>query len=336
MTARTSVGQRLVLGLSIVGLVGIVALIALVTVQYGFTVDELLHFSSLEYARNELIGHVGFPILLLLVPTTLAARWVIQRAFRPLEAAAHAIEAAPTERGVRIDDRDMPAEAMPFVAAINSLLGRLDAVAREQEAFAADVAHELRTPLSILSLELDRLDGEQARALKEEVGAMRRLIDQLLLMAQVNVEAAAPLPAQSIGLAALAEDLVARLAPRIIAEGRDIAVETEEGHGAVAGHREAIMAALRNLVENAVRVTPMGGTVTVIAGPGPRLRVRDEGPGLAREDLHRLVQRHERDVFASRDGAGLGLAIAHRIMTAHRGRIVADRQARELTLLFEG
>ncbi len=335
MSGRVSVGQRLSLGLSLIGLFGVIALIAMVSLQYGFTADELLHFSTLAYTRNELIGHVGLPILVLLVPTVLAARWVILRAFRPLEAAAHAIEAAPTERGVRIDDRDMPAEAMPFVAAINRLLDRLDSVAREQEAFAADVAHELRTPLSILSLELDRLEGRDAIALKEEVTAMRRLIDQLLLMAQVNVEAAAPLPAKSIDLATLAEDLVARLAPGIIAGGRDIAVEVEDGHVAVAGHREAIMAALRNLVENAVRATPAGGTVTVVAGPGTRLRVRDEGPGLAQDDLMRLMQRHERDAFASTDGAGLGLAIAHRIMVAHRGQILAQQEARELILSFQ-
>lgn len=335
MSGRVSVGQRLFLGLSLIGLFGVIALIAMVSLQYGFTADELLHFSTLAYTRNELIGHVGLPILVLLVPTVLAARWVILRAFRPLEAAAHAIEAAPTERGVRIDDRDMPAEAMPFVAAINRLLDRLDSVAREQEAFAADVAHELRTPLSILSLELDRLEGKDAIALKEEVTAMRRLIDQLLLMAQVNVEAAAPLPAKSIDLATLAEDLVARLAPGIIAGGRDIAVEVEDGHVAVAGHREAIMAALRNLVENAVRASPAGGTVTVIAGPGARLRVRDEGPGLAQDDLMRLMQRHERDAFASTDGAGLGLAIAHRIMVAHRGHILAQQEARELILSFQ-
>lgn len=76
MSGRVSVGQRLSLGLSLIGLFGVIALIAMVSLQYGFTADELLHFSTLAYTRNELIGHVGLPILVLLVPTVLAARWV--------------------------------------------------------------------------------------------------------------------------------------------------------------------------------------------------------------------------------------------------------------------
>lgn len=70
-------------------------------------------------------------------------------------------------------------------------MARLDQAARRQEAFAADVAHELRTPLALLSLELDRLDYDDAARLKEDVAAMRRLIDKLMLLAQIDAAEAA-------------------------------------------------------------------------------------------------------------------------------------------------
>ncbi|MBL7466207.1 sensor histidine kinase, partial [Escherichia coli] len=91
----------------------------------------------------------------------------------------------------RIDNSQMPTEALPFTSAVNDLLARLDEAAKRQEAFAADVAHELRTPLALLSLELDRLEHDDAERLKKDVAAMRRLIDQLMLLAQIDADAVA-------------------------------------------------------------------------------------------------------------------------------------------------
>ena len=98
--------------------------------------------------------------------------------------------------------------------------------------------------------------------------------------------------------------------------------------------REAIAAALRNLIENAARVTPAGGTIQVFAGPHALLGVRDEGPGLALERLRDLVQRHRRADRASKGDAGLGLASVDRIMAAHGGTLETDPADRELVLRF--
>src|SRR3546814_10688052 len=99
-------------------------------------------------------------------------RRVSRQACGALEEAATAIEAARGhERGFRIDTSHMPAEALPFTDAVNDLLGRLDEAAMRQEDFAADVAHELRTPLAVLSLEFDRLDHDDSARLKhDEIG----------------------------------------------------------------------------------------------------------------------------------------------------------------------
>jgi signal transduction histidine kinase len=330
-----SISDRLGIGFALIGLFGTLTLCLALFIEYRIKITDLAGPDATRSAWREMIEHVGLPILVLIVPTLLATRWVIERAFAPLEQAAQAIEAAPAGRGVRIDTAAMPVEAMPFVSAINRLLERLDGVAEEQEAFASDVAHELRTPLAILSLGLDGIAVPDAARLKDDVGAMRRLIDQLLLLAQVNAEAAVPMPSTSFTLAGVAEDVVARLAPRVIADGREIELDVHDADVAVTGHREAVSAALRNLVENAVRATPPGGRVVVSVGEGARLCIADEGPGLDREQLARLVRRHVRAEHASIDGAGLGLAIADRIMAAHGGRVETDPSARSLMLVFQ-
>ncbi|MCH7627781.1 MULTISPECIES: sensor histidine kinase [Novosphingobium] len=334
MTHSRSVTRRIALGLAAIAVFATVTLCAAVMAEYGFSLADLVHEATWQAAGQEIMDHVGLPILVVLGPTVLATNVLLHRAFRPLRQAAAKIEATPPGRGVRVGGADLPEEAAPFVEAVNRLLGRLDATAEQQEAFASDVAHELRTPLTILSMELERPDPLDRAQLQDEVLAMRRLVDQLLLLAQVNAAATAPLPPARFRLSDVAEDVTARLAPQVIADGRMIEIEVLDPAASVEGHREAVAAALRNLVENGARVSPPGGTVTVLCGPGPALRVRDEGPGLAPDQLARLVRRHERADHASLNGAGLGLAIADRIMAAHGGRLATDPAAREIAMAF--
>ncbi|MEO0032116.1 MAG: hypothetical protein RIS94_1874 [Pseudomonadota bacterium] len=334
MNRPTSVTRRLGLGLLLIAVFATVTLCAAVISEYGFSLADLANPDAFNAAWHEMIDHVGLPILVVLGPTLGATAWVVGRAFAPLRRAARAIEETPAERGVRVPVADLPVEALPFAEAINRLLARLDETARQQEAFASDVAHELRTPLTILSMELERTGAADPARLRGEVLAMRRLVDQLLLLAQVNAAATAPLPATDFALCDLAEDVVALTAPQVIACDRRIELQVLSPSTVVHGHREAVAAALRNLVENAARVTPPGAIVRVTCGPGAELRVGDEGPGLSPEQLARLVRRHERADHPSAEGAGLGLAIADRIMAAHGGRLHSDFEAREIVMSF--
>ncbi|MBO9580096.1 MAG: sensor histidine kinase [Sphingobium sp.] len=335
MTYRRSVSRRLKRGLGLIGLVGTFLLLAAVAFFYSFTFTHLDPQAAMVRAIKEMLEHVALPLVVLLVPVTIMVLRAIRQAFRPLEEAAAEIEAARGhERGYRIDSSTMPAEALPFTYAVNDLLGRLDDAATRQEAFAADVAHELRTPLALLLLELDRLDHADAARLKEDVAAMRRLIDQLMLLAQIDAATAAQTPLEAVSLVDVARLVVSSVAPGIIAEGKTIALDIDDKAPFVNGRREAIAAALRNLIENAVRVTPAGGGIQVFAGPGAMLRVRDEGPGLPAERLRELVQRHHRADHASKDGAGLGLAIVDRIMAAHGGELLTESAKNELILRF--
>ena len=334
MKQRRSVIAYLAIGLMAIGTFAAATLCAAVLLEYGFTFNDMSNPVLLAAAWHEMVDHVGLPLVVAIAPALIATHWLIRHTFSPLERAARQIEETRAGRGVRVPTDDMPAEALPFVDSVNHLLARLDEVAAQQEAFASDVAHELRTPLTILSMELERPEALDPERLHHEVMAMRRLVDQLLLLAQINAEAAAPLPPTSFALAALAEDVAALTAPQVIAAGRTIELRVIDTKPQVRGHREAVAAALRNLVENAARASPVGSEVRITCGPGPTLRVGDEGPGLQPADLARLVARHARADHPSVEGAGLGLAIADRIMAAHGGRLWTDFAAREIAMTF--
>jgi two-component system, OmpR family, sensor kinase len=327
-----SLAGRLALGLGLVALVGALALLGLVAVEYIVGAEEPLTSAQLAH---EVADHVVAPLIVLLGLVALAGSFVIRAALRPLARAAldvdRAAQTAP--RGVRIDYSGFPQEAQPFGAAVNRLLERLDAAADAQEAFASDAAHELKTPLTIIALELERLPVEVGATLRDDVNALSRLVDQLLLLARLDAQAASEPPRDLVDPGTVASDLVASLAPIALKAARSMALE-DAGGAKFPGRREAVAAALRNLVDNALRVTPEGGTVTVIAGPGARLAVRDEGPGLSRDRLADLAQRGRRAGHASPSGAGLGLAIVGKIMAAHGGALFTDAARRELILDF--
>lgn len=331
MNAR-SLSGRLALGLALVAGVGAVALLVLVALEYVVGAEEPLSPGQLAF---EVADHVVAPLIILLSLVAISGAVVIRSALRPLERAAREVDAAARAgpRGVRIDHGEFPAEAKPFAAAINRLLERLDAAAEAQEAFAADAAHELKTPIAILSLELDRLPDEAAAAMREDIASLSRLVDQLLLLARLDAQAAAETPKTEIALEVMAREVISTMAPFALRAGRNLAME-DAGPSAFEGHQEAIAAALRNLIENGLRATPEGGTVTVIAGPGASLTVRDEGPGISPEQLARLSRRGERADYASASGAGLGLAIVQRIMAAHHGALRTRPERREIVLDF--
>lgn len=268
---------------------------------------------------HETIDHVILPMVPLGLGLILVAAAVVRRSLAPLSAAAEAARRVdPGHTRFRIGTQGLPAEVASLVDAVDRLLERLDDMVAARGAFAGMVAHELRTPLTLLKLDLDRLAGPDAERAQQDVQSMARLVDQLLGMARLEAMPADRMP--TIDLAEIARDVVARLAPIAIEAGRELAF-SDQGGALALGEGEAISAALRNLVENALRVTPAGGTVLVEAGPGPELLVADEGPGLPADGVATLFERWRQGDTTTRGRAGLGLAIVARTMEIHGGRV---------------
>lgn len=266
-------------------------------------------------------GWMAGPFLLLLL---LVSILTVHGTLRPLHRLSQRLEGfGPSTISQRLPLTDVPREILPLVKAVNDALERLEEGFRMERDFTTDAAHELRTPLAVLMAHVDTLsDRATAKALGTDIDAMAHLVDQLLRVARAEIMVVdADCQAD---LAGTARDVCAYLAPLAIRMGRSLEVEAPDQPIAIRGQGDAIFHAIRNLVDNALRHTPSGTTVTVTASSTPpRLSVRDHGPGVPPENRHLMFRRFWR---ANRrvSGAGLGLAIVQRTMQAHDGQVTYE------------
>jgi signal transduction histidine kinase len=276
-----------------------------------------------EFAR-QLLDRVMLPIVPLTAIMLIVVLLVVRRALRPVEKAA--IDVAQmrlSDQAAHLDLTGAPAEVEALGSAVNALLDRLEHALVSHREFAANVAHELRTPLSLLTLELGKIDGEAAAQMREDVQALTRLVDQLLAVAKV--EAVKPEDLETLELAELAKQVVMRMAPAAIAAGREVELDVS-GTALVQGERETIAGALRNLIENAVRAAPAGSAVTVRVGIGSKVSVSDRGPGIEEADIHRVFDRYRQGDRKTSGSAGLGLSIVRRTMERHGGTVSLETE----------
>ncbi|WP_158043532.1 sensor histidine kinase [Skermanella pratensis] len=269
---------------------------------------------------HEVMDHVAIPMVPLALLLLAANVFAVRRTLLPLGRAAGQARKLDVRRGgLRLDaGTDLPREVHALVSAVNAALGRADEVLRFQREFTANVAHELRTPLAVLLLELDGIGGPAAAAAKRDVQAMSRLVDQLLRVAQL--EGLSTEPPARVDLAEIGRETVRRLAPLAVDQGRELEFQ-DDGAAIVAGYRDAIAGALRNLVENALRATPRGTAVTVVTGPGAAIEVRDRGPGIEPALRGGLFGRFAQGDRRTRGSTGLGLAIVAKAMEIHGGGV---------------
>lgn len=272
---------------------------------------------------DEIVQHVALPLIplstLLLIFNIVAVR----RVLKPLRQAEAEVDALDPDNGFhRLSEVTEPREVNTLVRAVNRALMRLDEAMAMLRSFTANAAHELRTPLSIMQLSLDRLPPGQVRdELHADTQHMTRLVEQMLDLAQAD--ALAPELLELVDLADVGRDVVAAMAPKAFADNRDLQFVCR-GDTIVLGHAEAITRIYRNLIDNALKHAPGQTSIDVVAGPGPQLTVRDHGSGIAQEDLPHIFDRFWRKDRRKTDGAGLGLGIVQKLAQVHGGTAMVE------------
>jgi two-component system OmpR family sensor kinase len=275
---------------------------------------------------------VVIPLLLLLPLLGAAIVGVVGNGLLPLRRIAMEVQRRDAHSLTPIATERLPQEVAPLVNELNRLLARLHAAFQTQRAFVADAAHELRSPLTAVRLQLQLLDRAPDEAARREArsnlgAAVERaihLVEQLLTLARSEPRDVAG-ELSRVALEQAAADGIADANALAVARDIDLGLEAEPA--AVRGDREALRTLVRNLVDNAVRYTPAGGRVRVSThngASGATLEVTDSGPGIPAADRERAFDRFYRRANAAEGGSGLGLAIVKAIADRHGAQISLD------------
>jgi signal transduction histidine kinase len=267
------------------------------------------------------VGWIVFPILAILLAIDIL---IFRRVLEPVrDASTIAAAIGPARTHVRLPDQTMPTEIAPLVRAVNQALDRLETGFRAQRNFTADMAHELRTALSIVRARVDSLEPGAVRdALRVDLIKMTRTVNQVLDIADLeNFVVASDARAD---LHEVCAEAVSFMAPLAFETFKTIALTGEPGPVWVRGQSEALFRAVRNLVENAIRHTPAGVSIEVEVQADGTVRVLDDGPGVPEADRASIFRRFWRRDRARGDGRGLGLAIVARVVEAHEGSVTVE------------
>lgn len=276
-----------------------------------------------EIARDGALRTV-MPFLILVPVLLLIVADLVRKMFRPIAALSREIDQRAEQELHPVDDRHLPAEVRPFAVAINRLLTRVGQSMDAQRRFVADAAHELRSPLTALSLQAERLAAaemsvlarERLTALSQGIERGRSLLDQLLTLAKA--QSATGVPQSPVSVQDIYRRVLEDLMPLAEAKHIDIGVEGTQ-NAEVWVSEPDLIAVVRNLVDNAIRYTPEGGQVDLsvnVSGGKARLRIQDNGPGIPLDERDRVFDPFYRTLGSEQIGSGLGLSIVQTI--AHR------------------
>lgn len=262
-------------------------------------------------------GWLGIPFVFAIL---CISAYTVRKSLAPLDQlSARAKTIDPGNCTVRLPDTDIPKEIRPLVQAVNSALDKLDEALGKQREFTANAAHQLRTPLTVLTVNIDLMsDKAIAAKLRPDVDLITRIVTQLLTVARLE-SLSIPLD-QKVDLCSCAQAAAQNLGPVAISTGKSLEVEEPDSPIFVPGNRSVIMAAIRNLIENALHHSPIGGTVRVRVTAGQSIEVLDSGPGVPTDLRNKIFERFWQGERSQR-GAGLGLAIVRQIMLALGGSV---------------
>ena len=284
------------------------------------------------------------PMLLALPLIILLTVWITHRAMRSVKTLSNDLEQRKINDLSPMDTQNIPSEIQGFVVAINNLLQRTDENVRQQQRFIADAAHELRSPMTALSLQAERLNNmqlsaearEQSALLQQSIQRNRHLLEQLLSLARAQAPETQR-PKTLISLQNQFRRVLQELMPLALAKGQDIGVAVENDCQIHADDTE-IYTLIKTFTDNAIRYTSKGGRIDLgfdETAEYLNIWVEDDGPGIPPSERQRVIDPFYRILGTEQQGTGLGLSIANTIVKRHQGRLkLADSRRFDSGLLI--
>jgi len=232
-----------------------------------------------------------------------------------------------------VDLKLVPTEIKPLIEELNKLLKRLHDAFEREKRFAADAAHELKTPLAALNTQTQvalhaKTPEEQKTALHKVLAGVERsthVIQQLLTLSRTVPETTINTTFVKVNLKRQVSDVAALLAPEAIKKQINLSLDAPNQSVMIDGNPTAVSILIRNLVDNAIRYTPEDGEVTIQIKDNPHnviLSIIDTGPGIPEELRERVFQRFYRVLGSKAPGSGLGLSIIRQIANLHKAEIL--------------
>ncbi len=299
-----------------------------VLVQVGETLDKRAQLS------NQIIKGVILPEFVIL-PIALALVWfALTRGLSPLAELQQRIRARRPDDLSPIESGQVPEEISPLVRSLNDMLARLARTIQMQKRFIADAAHQMKTPLAGMRMQselaLRQSSQEEIHRSLEQLSkssqSATRLVNQLLALAQAENRAPQARSLVPAELSDLARSVVQEWVPASFAQHIDLGFE-QAGHAVmVLGNPTMLRELLSNLIDNALRYTPAGGSVTVRVRSDDEtgralLEIEDTGVGIAPAERARVFERFYRILGSNTEGSGLGLAIVREIAQQHGAEV---------------
>ncbi len=272
---------------------------------------------------------------LALIGAALLALWMgVSRGLRPMESLHNEIAARSHNDLSPIEEGHTPREMQPIIYAVNDLMSRLESALVSQQRFIADAAHQLRTPVAgmktQIGLTLGQTDNKSLQhslqQLNNSAGRIGRLVNQMLDLAQVEPDANKAIVLKSVDLTKIVKSATMEWVPLALKRNLDLGFEGPEKEIIIQGNALRIKMLLDNLIDNAVRYSPQGGSITTRLENSDEvtLSVEDSGSGVPAEERSLVFQRFYRILGNDAEGCGLGLSIARGIADLHRAKIFID------------
>jgi two-component system OmpR family sensor kinase len=333
-TRRAELPQRAVLGFSTVQARG--STYRLFSVATGTQVIQVAQDLA---ARREMAGTLALrtviPTLVMVPLLMLVVWWVVSASLAPVSRVRRQVATRQADELSELNEADLPDEIHPLVHELNLLFHRVRQAFEAQKSFVADAAHELRSPLAALKLQVQGLRRAADEATREVainrlnagIDRATRLVEQLLVLARQQSSPVIGAKTAPVDLTGLARQVLADVATAALSRQIDLGL-VQADQSMVLGQEEALRILIRNLLDNAIKYTPVGGTVNLAIRRHEgqtRLSVDDSGPGIAAEDRQRVLDRFYRVAGAEGSGSGLGLAIVKTIADLHQTTLSIDR-----------